>query len=111
MIPQSITNFTGTPPLDKTSDFGSRLTPLSPVTHMDTTTDPIIQIHAELIRIGNEKIVSPSDVSEPLPILFALLNIIYSLNWLKLYLFFVSGLTESTFQDFTLCPNLLFLLL
>lgn len=41
-------------------DFGSRLAPLSPVSHPDAAADPVIQIAAALVAGGDAKVVDPA---------------------------------------------------
>ena len=42
------------------SHFGAWLAPLSPVSHSDTASDPVIQITASLVAGGDTKVVDPA---------------------------------------------------
>ena len=43
--------------------LGARLSPLPPVGHPYPAADPLIQLHAELIAVGDTKVVDPAYAS------------------------------------------------
>ena len=46
--------------IHQVSYFGSWLSPLPPISHSYSASDPIIQIDAELIAVGDAKVIDPA---------------------------------------------------